>query len=127
MSDFDWVTERSNCSTQKVFRSLELGVKADVDKRNAFRKNGEPKWDTTSATERFSVFREGGDGWSKQVVLFSIEGDRIDVSRDGVHLFGARLTINNKGQCKLKVQGQEQELEEWQFRRKALEDLFFEG
>ena len=127
MSDFDWVTERANCSTQKVFRSLELGVKADVDKRNAVRQNGEPKWDTTSSAERFSAFRDGGDGWSPLVVEFAIEGDRIDVCHNGGHVFGAKLTINNKGQCRLKVQGQELELEEWQFRRRALEDLFFEA
>jgi hypothetical protein len=125
MSNFDWVTERANCSTQKVFRALELGVKADADKRNAFRKDGEPKWETASSVERFSVFRAGGDAWPAHVIEFALEGDRIAVYSDSADIFGARITINNKGQCRLRVN--DQELEEWQFRKKALEDLFFEG
>lgn len=125
MGDFDWVTERANCSTLKVFRSLELGVKADVDKRNAVRKNGEPKWNIASSPERFSGFREGLGEWSPHVIEFALEGDRIAVYSDSADIFGARITINNKGQCRLRVN--DQELEEWQFRKKALEDLFFQA
>jgi hypothetical protein len=125
MSDFDWVTERANCSLQKVFRSLELGVKADVDKRNALRKTGEPKWNTAPSGERFSVFREGGVGCPTQVIEFAIEGDGIDVYRDSSHLVGGPLTISHNGQCKLKVD--KQELDEWQFRQRALQDLFFQA
>jgi hypothetical protein len=123
MSDFDWVTERANCSVQKVFRSLELGVKGDVDKRNALLKTGEPKVETASRGERFTVFRKGRDG--TRVVEFAFDDDGISVTSDNVTLFHAALTIHNSGQCRLKVN--KQELEEWQVRRKALEDLFFQS
>jgi hypothetical protein len=35
----------------------------------------------------------------------------------------ATLTLNDMGECRLKINGQEREF--WQFRRTALEDLFF--
>jgi hypothetical protein len=39
-------------------------------------------------------------------------------------LFRASITLTNGGQCKLRVG--EEELEQWQFRRMALEKLFFQ-
>ena len=125
MADFDWVTERANCSVEKVFRSLELGAKSDVDRRNASRKEGETiKWNTASSGNRFSVFRDGGD-WKPKSIEFIRDAEGVLVEEDGVQAFYASLTINDNGHCRLRVE--KRELEEWQVRRRALEDLFFQS
>jgi len=43
--------------------------------------------------------------------------------KDGKKILEATLTLNDSGECRVKIGGQEYEL--WQMRKKALENLFF--
>jgi hypothetical protein len=68
-SDFDWVSVRAECSASKVFRHLELQVRADVDKRNDLRtenEKGKYSYKHTSNGNRFCVFIES-NGLEPQV------------------------------------------------------------
>jgi hypothetical protein len=56
-------------------------------------------------------------------VNFSLEGDEIVVCAGNEIILRATITLNNEGRCMLKVD--DEELEQWQVRRMALEDLFF--
>lgn len=54
----------------------------------------------------------------------ALSKDRIEVSSLRVNgSFVATLTLNDAGECRLSVEGEQ--LDRWQFLRRALEPLFF--
>jgi len=120
---FDWVTQRSQCSFPNVFKDLRLQVEEDVKTRNALRPNNAPY--------EFSVTENGGDftvllkaGEFHKSVIFGLAEHAIVVKDDaGNTTFEVTLTFNDQGQCRLHVN--EKELELWQVRRIALEELLF--
>jgi hypothetical protein len=122
---FDWVTARSSCSLPKVFKDLMLQVEEDVKTRNALRPDNSPY--------EFSVAENGGDFTvlleAKDVrksVTFSIAEHAISVRDDkDDQMFEVRLTFNDKGECRLNVNGEGRDF--WQVRRMALEGLLFAG
>jgi hypothetical protein len=123
MSTFDWVTERSSCSLPNVFKKLRLQVEEDVKARNALRPNNSPyKFSVADTGGDFMVLLEAKD--VHKSVTFSLAQRGILVRDDkGKPMFEVTLTFNDEGECKLNVN--EQELDFWQVRRMALEDLLF--
>jgi hypothetical protein len=116
---FDWVTERAACTVNSVFESLYIEIKSDVELANGKRK------------QQFGVNRNGGvitvfqeNSSPPRSVAFGISGVVIfaEDSRSRKRT-EATLTLNDKGKCRLKVGDLERE--RWQFRKDALEDLFF--
>jgi hypothetical protein len=74
------------------------------------------------AGDGFTVALEAGD--FRKSVIFSLAEHAIVVKDDaGKSMFEVTLTFNDAGECRLHVQ--DQELESWQVRRMALEDLLF--
>lgn len=67
-----------------------------------------------------------GSGVDQRVVSFHLTSKGIAVHKDGSLKpnIEASLTFNNDGECRLKIAGVEYDF--WQFRRTALEELFFE-
>lgn len=124
-SKFDWVTQRSSCSLPKIFKALLLQVEGDVKTRNALRPNNSPY--------EFSVAEKGSDFTVllkaenlRRSVMFTLAEHAILVRDDkGDLIFEVTLTFNDKGECKFNVN--KEELELWQVRRMALEDLMFRG
>jgi hypothetical protein len=123
MTNFNWIKARADCSLAQVLRQLELGVRNDVDTVNAQRMaDDRHKFSISASTGRFSVSRES----SRAVPLsvdFSLEGDEIVVCTGDEIILTATITLNHEGRCMLRVD--EEEVEQWQVRRMALEDLFF--
>lgn len=118
---FDWVGARAACTVVEVFEQLRLGVESDVDAANIARK--------LEASSRF-LFKPNESGnvfaaaayWGR--VQFIRHTDHIEIQDEvGAHNLVVTLTLSNTGRCKLKI-GQE-ELEQWQVRRMALEGLLF--
>jgi hypothetical protein len=123
-SKFNWVTERSSCSLPKVFKTLRLQVEEDVKTRNAVRPNNSPYEFSVAEnnTDEFTVLLKAKD--VRKSIAFSLAEHLISVRDDkGTQMFAVTLTFNDEGECKLHVN--EQELEFWQVRRMALEDLMF--
>jgi hypothetical protein len=120
---FDWVTELSRCSIGSVFEQLKIQVEYDVNIRTALRPDKCPYGFTMVAHEStFSVVFKQQNIY--RAVSFVMRDDLIVVrDHNNEEMLQASLTINDKGECRLKVKGEEREL--WQFRRMALEDLFF--
>jgi hypothetical protein len=121
-SDFNWVKARAECSAAQVFKELELGAKEDVEKRNLLRSPEEQfRFLVAQAgPDRFAVIREAARG--SRSVDFMLAHSIISVDA-GLSKFSGVITLNNFGECRLRVGNDE--LEQWQFRRKALEQLFF--
>ena len=120
---FDWVTARSLCSLPKVFKELRSQVEEDVKTRNALRPNNSPyKFSLVENGGGFTVLLEAKD--VRKSVIFSLTEHAISVRDDkGKPMFDVTLTFNDDGDCKLHVN--EQELDFWQVRRMALEELLF--
>lgn len=123
--NLDWVKARHECSIGKIFQTLRLQVVEDATRRNECLLPG----------ERARYFFDIADGANGFVVFVSMHGTNhavefaltkdgtIQVGRRDNLLFTAVPTVSNDGKCRLKVGNDELEL--WQVRKKALEDLFF--
>lgn len=123
--EFDWVGAREKCSVLYVFNELRLGVVEDVKAINRTRAviaREKSPLEVRSNTfgDYFVVFPAAN---STVTVEFNCEMDWIKVNK-GEKQFSVTLTLNNKGQCRLRIDGGE-ELEQWQVRRFMLEELFF--
>ena len=123
MSKFDWVTARSSCSLPKVFKELMLQVEEDVKTRNALRPDNSPyEFSIAENGSDFTVLLEAKD--VRKSVIFGIGEHAISVRDDtGSQMFEVRLSFNDKGECRLNVNGEGRDL--WQVRRMALEGLLF--
>jgi hypothetical protein len=125
MRDFDWVKGRAACSIETVFEKLRIDVESDIKTRNAVneRTQGPPQVFTIVNNDAsFKVLTAAGTRQSG--VKFSLGDKAITVTDShGTTMFEATITLNDEGECRLKVNGLERET--WQVRRTALEHLFF--
>ncbi len=125
--DFDWVTARHECSPVRFFERLRLGAEQNTETRNrveAERQSG-MKFGHDNHRGVWSVYREGRAGIA---VRFRLDGDTIYVEATealgGPEVnFSGTLTLTNEAKCRLRIGNEE--LDEWQVLRKALEPLFF--
>jgi hypothetical protein len=128
-SDFDWVTARHKCSAAVFFESLLQLAKANVDTVNAAKEKSSGRSDAylqATVPGVFAVARGVPGAGPPKVVRFRLErDDAIAVEPHGVPMegFQGTLTLNNEGECRLKVGAEELDL--WQVLRRALEPLFF--
>jgi hypothetical protein len=122
-SKFDWVTERSLCSLPNVFKKLRLQIEEDVKTRNALRPNNSPyEFSVAEKGDDLTVLLKAKD--VQRSVTFTLAEHAILVRDDkSSPMFNVTLTFNDEGECKLNVH--EQELDFWQVRRMALEELLF--
>jgi hypothetical protein len=124
-SKFDWVTERSSCSLPKVFNTLRLQVEEDVNSRNALRPNNSPyEFSVAEDVGEFTVLLKTTEA-SRSVVFNLAEHAIIVRDEQRNPMFEVAASLNDQGECRLKVNGEEREF--WQVRRLALEDLMFRG
>jgi hypothetical protein len=122
-SKFDWVTARSQCSLPNVFHALRLEVEEDVKTRNALCPNNSPyEFSVVEEGDHFIALLEAKD--VRRSVRFSLAEHAILVRDDqGQKTLDVIVFFTDDGQCRLKVN--EKELELWQVRRMALEELMF--
>jgi hypothetical protein len=125
-SDFDWVTARAQCSPLNMYELLKAEAQKNVETMEAVAKSrGEQGGlalhvnDGSFAVIRRGHFREIG-------VRFTLRQETIEVESVGLRSnkpFSATLTLKDSGECRLLVNGDQ--LDRWQFLRRALEPLFF--
>jgi hypothetical protein len=119
--DFDWVTARKKCSALEVFEQLRQETKRNID---AFHEGMErPVCEVASSG--MEVFVVARHFWGRRIaVRFILTKDEILIEGIGVEVnMTATLTLNDKGQCRLRVGAEE--LDRWQVLRRALEPLLF--
>jgi hypothetical protein len=127
MSDFDWISARVDCSANSVFERLRLGVKDDVERRQELREKSDEfgfmygfAFHTKGSS--FSAVRQNIQG--NKAVIFSLLENRIAVkNHNNDEFLSATVTLNDDKECVLVVSGME--MQEWQFRKRALEELLF--
>ncbi len=126
--NFDWVTARQQCSLQEVFEALRLGIREDVETRNAdLPENPDPDKATLKVIEKGKTIRvywhDMYGQYTHLFVEFTMTSQNITVKDDDKTLFEATIGLNDDGDCKVIVFGKQYDL--WQVRRKALEHLLF--
>ena len=129
--NFDWVSARAKCTPASVLAALLGQSKSDVDKRNSMLTAEELQYGIKfRIIVSREVFRVDRTDFAEQPVdfaLFSQTNDGISVSyKDKGIVFTGKLTLSNEGECKLRIAGGE-EHSFWQFRKLAMEPLFFYG
>ena len=126
--DFDWVTTRASCSVQGVFALLLLETEKDVKRRNSLlgaEKGFRFEFEGTESSFQVSKIINGlsSHAYNPKSVQFSVNGESIAVSGSVKAAFSATVALNNDGDCRLKIG--DEELMNWQFRMRALQELFF--
>ena len=127
---FEWVSAKAECTTALMFERLRVGVKQDVERRNALvgLEDGS-RFDFSEDGEAFDVARLEGSRFTDPkiaaLVRFERAGRRINVRGEDVDVdFTAILTLDPAGHCRFVVG--EALYAEWEVRRMALELLFFD-
>ena len=122
-ADFDWVTERYNCSLPIVFSALREQVENDVKIRNERRPELAPyEFSMEEDVGEFTVVRKIGD--ARKSVTFKLEEHAIVIlDHERLQLFEVAVRFTEDGVCQLKAKDEKCEL--WQVRRMALEPLMF--
>jgi hypothetical protein len=124
MSEFAWVNARASCSIGLLFEQLKAQVEKDIDARQALSKGPPYYYSFRFKVENNTIIALIEGHRLHESITFRLSGDAIEVmGKDGKLLLSGKATLNNDGDCRLRVNGDELEL--WQFRKKALEDLFF--
>jgi hypothetical protein len=122
----DWVRHRSECTSTRVITGLKEGAKLDVEARNKLLKaQDEMRFEVRDGSDldSFSILRHSSRSDS---VYFYVEDDGVSVMKGRDRSFHGSITLNDAGECRLRVKDKDKEieLEFWQFRRRALEELF---
>jgi hypothetical protein len=128
--DFDWVAAQAKCNAASMFARLMEGVKDDVQRRGRLFAT-EDGWsfemhEDGGAYEVSRVVARGStDSTVGALVRFARSGRRIHVQGDDVDVdFTAVVALDAGGVCRFVVG--ETIYSEWEIRRMALEQLFFE-
>lgn len=120
--ELNWVEKRAACSTVQVFKELQSGIEGDVAAAN--KANTTPGPLITTPTPDGLAFVVSVKNEVGPRIVFYFASDHIEVKDERHNLkIVASLTLNSNGRCVLKVDGAE--LEQWQFRKIALESYFF--
>jgi len=128
--DFDWVSAQAKCNAALMFERLRARVRDDVQRRNGvFDRHDGWKFEFHDEGEQFEALRTVGSGFTgskvSAVVRFERAGRRIHVQGEDVDVdFTAIVTLDVTGICRFVVG--EAMYSEWEIRRLALEQLFFE-
>ena len=128
--DFDWVAAQATCSSALMFERLRTRVREDVQRRNGiFNRNDGWTFEFHDEGDQFEVSRGPASGFSGSnaaaLVRFERVGRRINVQGEDIDVdFTAVVTLDGTGLCRFVVG--EVMYSEWELRRMALEQLFFE-
>lgn len=122
-----WVREiHETCSLAVAFETLKGGVEKDVTARQEIRNEG-------SQADKGPMFRFSTNGDSflaviegthlHRAVKFALTKGVIAVFDNDKPILEGVVVLGDDGVCRLDVKGER--LDFWQFRKRALEDLFF--
>jgi hypothetical protein len=127
---FSWVKALSECSVKGIFSALYRGAQADAEEATLARKERFPGYNLApfevqpnTKGNAFIVMEQGNLATEVRFILCD---DRVAICMHDRE-YAVRPTLDSNGKCKLRIDNEEQELEEWQVRRRALQGLFFES
>jgi hypothetical protein len=125
-SELNWVKAIASCDAGKVFDEICVDVRKDAEEINKASKLGEYELFRADMLSNASVMVVGQPmRQPRKVVHIVLEGNSIKaLDNSSETILQVVVAINDEGRCALKS-GDGKELEQWQFRKLALEKLFF--
>lgn len=130
VDDFDWVAAQSKCSAAAFYERLKAGLALDVERRNALTEaNPDVTFEYYDDDEGHvevtrNVASRFGQSKVTAIVRFVREGRHIEVAGEDIDvLIHAVVSLDPEGHCRVVIG--EVMYSEWEFRRMALEQLFF--
>lgn len=125
--ELNWVGKRAACTIAKVFNQLCDGITNDVAVVNAARGlAGDSQFSATMHSDGSTIFVGQPNRIPRRRIIVGAGDGRIVVEQDwNRQRWSASIGLNNEGRCTLRLDDGA-ELEQWQFRKKALESLFFD-
>jgi hypothetical protein len=126
--DFNWVKARAKCTIASIFSALHRGAEEDVAEANVIKMEQFSGYAapplavaTNNRGNHFVVHEEGN---IETAVKFTLTRDHIMIAVGGTQ-YTVTVTLSDEGRCKLRVNVEEQTYEQWQVRKRVLEELFF--
>lgn len=124
--ELNWVKVRAECTIRSVFKAVRYGVEGDVRARNDCLTESQKDRGVSFTVEdkddqTFEVHRKA-PGLS-DVVAVAIMGSSIKAMGRNLAVVEVSIGMNDGGRCTLRLG--DVEIENWQFRKKTLENLFF--
>jgi hypothetical protein len=122
----DWVVARANCTVAKVFNELCDGIRDDVAAINSSRGLHENPFRAELHSSGNTIYIGQVNWLPRKVVAIGVVEDRIKAHQEwnGGEQIAVTVGLNDEGRCILRLEDFT-ELEHWQFRKRALEPLFF--
>lgn len=122
----NWVEKRAECTVAKVFNEICDGIREDVETLNSVLSLQAPfQFQADMHSSGTTIIVGQPNQVPRKRVFIGIVENRIDVNQEWNNSkWSAATGLNYEGRCILKL-ADCKELEQWQFRKKALEGLFF--
>jgi hypothetical protein len=122
----DWVKVRAECTLSRMLKTLRDEILIDIATRNNYltqpEKTAQISFEIKDKDADFYVNRRGIGLESS--VSFGIVGPAIAaIGPHGDTILEATICVSDEGRCLLRANNVA--METWQFRKKALENLFF--
>ena len=121
----DWVRLQPACLIKGAFDSLRAGVEADIKSYNAML-NLQLSQEIKLSSELSTIFIVVRKTFSSAHVEFARRGSSVEIRQEEVEnptFFSVTPIFSNFGRCRWKLN--DDELEQWQVRKMALEKLLF--
>jgi hypothetical protein len=124
--ELTWVERRAACTAAQIFNELCSGIENDVNVINAARKLSDENRFSADMMQTGTAIAIGQSRIvPRKRVIVALSGQEIEVHDEATPLeWSATVALNDEGRCILKLEDGS-EIEQWQFRKKALETLFF--
>ena len=121
--ELNWVEKRATCNVAEIFHQLCIEIGNDIIAINGIRYK-ELYFKQESLRDGTIVIGQPNRTPRATVSIGIVDQQIIVQDQATPDKWSVRVGLNSEGRCVLKVEGGS-ELETWQFRKKALENLFF--
>jgi hypothetical protein len=118
----NWVEVRIGCLIKNAFESLRAKVEEDVNSYNE-KLNGQISQQVSYVFGMSSMFAVISRGREFIRVDFQLQGKTVEIRRDEKLTLQVTPVFSDLGRCRWKLN--DEELEQWQIRKLALEELLF--
>jgi hypothetical protein len=122
--ELNWVQKRAACNVAEVFHQLCLEIRDDIIAINGILRK-ELYFKQDSLSDGSIVIAQPQRTPRIAVTIGIVEQQIMVQDQAAATRWSVRVGLNNEGRCVLKLEDGS-ELETWQFRKKALDALFFE-
>jgi hypothetical protein len=131
-TELNWVRERAACTVATVFNALRNEIGEDVEAVNQALSIPETsRFQVDVHSDGSTIFIGRPNMLSRVRVIIGVSDGRIIVNEEwNGTKWSASIGLNDEGRCTLRLCDEKGEstaieMEHWQFRKRALESLFF--